>query len=104
MTTEPGASLSTTRSAPSPTKTRPTTPRTPRSSVPSVPAPPDSLTMTCDDYNQLDEETQLAVIDAILADERSILSPSNVEIAKSLADAVCQFLTDSTVSEVLLGG
>jgi hypothetical protein len=27
-----------------------------------------------------------------------------VDIARSLAEAVCQFMTDSTVSEVLLGG
>ncbi|MGW0160052.1 hypothetical protein ACWDUN_12100 [Mycobacterium sp. NPDC003323] len=74
------------------------------SDVPDVPPPPDALTMTCADYNQLDEATQKAVVNAILEGEQSILGPDNIEIAKSLADAVCQFLTDSTVSEVLLGG
>lgn len=74
------------------------------SDVPDVPAPPDALTMTCADFNTLDEATKKAVVKAILEGEESILGPDNVDIARSLADAVCQFLTDSTVSEVLLGG
>ncbi|MCV7430091.1 hypothetical protein [Mycolicibacterium bacteremicum] len=74
------------------------------SDTPDVPAPPDALTMTCADYNQLDEATQKAVVNAVLEGDQSILGPDNIEIAKSLADAVCQFLVDSTVREVLLGG
>ena len=54
--------------------------------------PSDSLTMTCEQYSDLDADTQLAVIDAILAQEGSVLGPQNAEIAKTLADAVCQFL------------
>ena len=54
--------------------------------------------------DQLDEATQKAVVNAILKGEQSILGPNNIEIATSLADAVCQFLTGSTVREVLLGG
>jgi hypothetical protein len=60
--------------------------------------------MTCSEYSDLDEDTQLAVIDAILAQEGSVLGPQNAEIAKTLADAVCQFLPDGTVSEILMGG
>ena len=45
-----------------------------------------------------------AVVNAILEQEQSILTPDNIDVAKTLADAVCQFLADSTVSEVLLGG
>lgn len=74
------------------------------SDVPDVPAPPDALTMTCADFNELDEATKKAVVNAILEGEQSVLGPDNVDIARSLADAVCQFLTDSTVSEVLLAG
>lgn len=74
------------------------------SDVPDVPAPPDALTMTCADFNKLDAATKKAVVNAILEGEDSILGPENVDIARSLADAVCQFLPDSTVSEVLLGG
>ena len=95
MTTEPG-----------PSTARTSTPRTPSSAprTPSADAPPDSLTMTCGEYSDLDKDTQLAVIDAILAQEGSVLGPQNSEIAKTLADAVCQFLPESTVSEILLGG
>ncbi|MGU3503084.1 hypothetical protein [Mycobacterium sp. C31M] len=115
MTTEPGPPLtSTTSSRPPVIPGLPEIPGLPDitipgfptqgSDIPDVPPPPDALTMTCSDYNQLDEATQKAVVNAILKGEQSILGPDNIEIAKSLADAVCQFLTDSTVSEVLLGG
>ncbi|MHA3018850.1 hypothetical protein ACXPWS_01095 [Mycobacterium sp. BMJ-28] len=105
MTTVPGPALSTTTSAPgTTTRARPSTPGSPRTSVPDVPAPPGALTMTCRDYTSLDEATQKAVVNAILQQEQSILSPDNIDVAKTLADAVCQFLSDSTVSEVLLGG
>jgi hypothetical protein len=43
------------------------------------------------------------VIEEILAQEGSVLGPQNTEIAKTLADAVCQFLPTGTVSEILLG-
>jgi hypothetical protein len=116
QTTEPGPPLT---SEPTATRT-PTIPGMPQipglpditipgfptqsSDVPDVPAPPDALTMTCADFNKLDEATKKAVVNAILEGEQSILGPDNVDVARSLADAVCQFLTDSTVSEVLLGG
>jgi hypothetical protein len=99
MTTEPGPS--TTRSS-APSKARPST-STPHTSL-DVPPPSNSLTMTCKDYTDLDPDTQTAVIQEILTQEGSVLGPENAEIAKSLADAVCQFLPDSTVSEILLGG
>jgi hypothetical protein len=60
--------------------------------------------MTCEQYIDLDPDTQTAVIEEILAQEGSVLGPQNTEIAKTLADAVCQFLPTSTVSEILLGG
>ena len=41
--------------------------------VPEVPAPPNALTMTCSEYTDFDEATQLAVIRAILAQERNPL-------------------------------
>jgi hypothetical protein len=99
MTTEPGPS--TTRSS-APSTSRPSTSRPSTSS--DVPPPSDSLTMTCKDYTDLDPDTQTAVVQEILTQEGSVLGPENAEIAKSLADAVCQFLPDSTVSEILLGG
>ncbi len=91
MTTEPGPPLT---SAPSQSD--------------GVPPPPaDALSMSCEEYNDLDEATQLAVVREILAQETNPLGPlgaQNEEIAKALADAVCQFLPSSTVNEVLLGG
>ncbi|MBI3227714.1 MAG: hypothetical protein HYZ39_21925 [Mycolicibacterium cosmeticum] len=102
MTTEPGPTFTTRPSTSAPSTTRTRTPR--GSTVPHVPAPPGALTMTCGEYNTLDAATQQAVINAILQQEQSILSPDNIDVAKTLADAVCQFLADSTVSEVLLGG
>lgn len=74
------------------------------SDVPDVPAPPNALTMKCSEFAKLDTATRKAVVNAILEGEDSILGPENVDIARSLAEAVCQFMTDSTVSEVLLGG
>jgi len=108
MTTEPGASLSTTpRSTTRPTLPSfpgiPGLPSTPRTSS-DVPPPSNSLTMTCEEYNDLDPDTQTAVIEKIVAQEGSVIGPQNTEIAKTLADAMCQFMPTSTVNELLLGG
>ena len=118
MTTEPGPPLT---SEPTTTRDRgvPGMPQIPglpeitipnlpipgqQSDVPDVPAPPDALTMKCSDFNELDAASKKAVVNAILEGEDSILGPENVDIAWSLAEAVCQFLPGSTVTEVLLGG
>jgi hypothetical protein len=60
--------------------------------------------MKCKEYNGLDADTQLAVIEEIVSQEGSVIGQQNTEIAKTLADAMCQFIPDSTVSELLLGG
>jgi CheY-specific phosphatase CheX len=60
--------------------------------------------MTCEEYNGLDSDTQTAVIEEIVAQEGSVISPQNTEIAKTLADAMCQFMPTNTVNELLLGG
>lgn len=105
MTTEPGPALTTRPSTPATSSAPTSTRRAPGgSTVPDVPAPPNALTMKCSDYTQLDEASQKAVVNAILEQEQSILTPDSIDVAKTLADAVCQFLSDSTVSEVLLGG
>jgi len=59
--------------------------------------------VTCQEYVDLDEANRTAVVDEILKDETAVLSPGDAEIAKTLADAVCTFLPDSTVAEILLG-
>lgn len=91
--------------------TRSSTPRTtPRTSpgatptrTPGAQPPGDALSTTCEEYNDLDAAGQDAVIEAILNQEGSVLGPENVDIAKGLTDAACQFLPKVTVSEILLG-
>jgi hypothetical protein len=102
MTTEPGGSLRTTTSSPRTSTPRTSTPRTPRTSS-DAPPPGDALEVTCQEYVDLDEADQTALIEAILSDESSVLAPKDSEIAKTLADAVCTFLPASKVSEILLG-
>jgi hypothetical protein len=111
MTTEPGASLSTSpRSTSRPTLPSlpglpgiPGLPSTPHTSS-NVPPPSNSLTMKCKEYNGLDADTQLAVVQQIVSQQGSVIGQQNIEIAKTLADAMCQFIPDSTVSQLLLGG
>jgi len=112
MTTQPGPPIT------SPSTKTPTTvpglpgipipdipiPGFPRNTdVPVVPAPPNALTMTCTDFNKLDEATRLAVIRAILAQENNPLGPNGESVGQMLAEAACQFLPQATVSEVLMG-
>jgi hypothetical protein len=60
--------------------------------------------MTCKEYNGLDADTQLAVIQKIVSQDGSVIGQQNIEIAKTLADAMCQFMPSSTVSQLLLAG
>jgi hypothetical protein len=100
MTTEPGGSTRISTSArPTTSSPRPSTPRT----SPGTPPSGDALDVTCQEYVDLDEADQTALIEEILNDETSVLGPGDTEIAKTLADAVCTFLPTSKVSEVLLG-
>ncbi|HEX2283438.1 MAG TPA: hypothetical protein VHI10_01220 [Mycobacterium sp.] len=109
MTTEPGPPLTTTRS---PATTMPGMPGIPipnlplptrNTDVPVVPAPPNALTMTCDEFNGLDEATRVAVIREILKQENNPLGPDGENVGQMLVEAACQFLPDATVNEVLLG-
>ena len=72
--------------------------------VPEVPAPPNALSMTCEEYNDLDEATRVAVVREILSQEGNPLGPDGEFVGQILADAACQFLPSATVSEVLMGG
>jgi hypothetical protein len=60
--------------------------------------------MTCEEYNDLDPDTQTAVIAEIVAQDGSVIGSQNTEIAKTLADAMCQFMPTETVNNLLLGG
>ncbi|KUI05614.1 hypothetical protein [Mycobacterium sp. IS-3022] len=110
MTTEPGPPLT----SPAPTAL-PSIPGLPdleipglplptrNTDVPTVPPPPNALSMTCEEFNGLDEATRLAVIRAILEQENNPLGPNGEGIGQMLAEAACQFLPSATVNEILLG-
>jgi len=77
-------------------------PGLPGSDVPDVPAPANAQTMTCDEYTGLDEATQKAVIRAILTEE-GVTGEEAEFTAMLMAGAMCQFMPDLTVSEVVSG-
>jgi hypothetical protein len=110
MTTEPGPPTATATRTPS--TTMPGLPGIPipnlplptrNTDVPEVPAPPNALTMTCDEFNGLDEATRLAVIREILKQENNPLGPDGEGVGQMLVEAACPFLPEATVNEVLLG-
>jgi hypothetical protein len=80
----------------------PDLPGLPGSDVPDVPPPPNAQTMTCEEYTGLDEATQKAVIRAILTEEGSTGEEAEFT-AMLMAGAMCQFMPDLTVSEVVSG-
>jgi hypothetical protein len=112
MTTEPGPDLSS-----GPTATAqptipglpgfeipdiPGLPGLPGSDVPDVPPPPNAQTMTCDEFADLDEATQKAVVRAILTEDGQTDETAEMT-AVLMAGAMCQFMPDLTVSEVVSG-
>ncbi|MCV7303350.1 hypothetical protein H7J93_27385 [Mycobacterium barrassiae] len=112
MTTEPGPDLT----SPPTATAQPTIPGLPGfeipdipglpgfggDDVPDVPAPPNAQTMTCEEYTDLDEATQKAVIRAILGKE-GVTDQTAELTAILMAGAMCQFMPDMTVSEVVSG-
>jgi hypothetical protein len=77
-------------------------PGLPGSDIPEVPAPPNATTMTCEEYADLDEATQLAVIRAILSGE-GVTDKAAEMTAMIMAGAMCQFMPELTVSELVSG-
>jgi hypothetical protein len=110
MTTEPGPPIASSTRTPS--TTIPGLPGLPipnlpiptrNTDVPVVPAPPNALSMTCEEFNDLDEATRVAVIREILKQEDNPLGPDGESVGQMLVEAACQFLPQATVSEVLMG-
>ena len=112
MTTEPGPELTS-----DPTATAqptfpglpdfelpdiPGLPGLPGSDVPDVPPPPNATTMTCEEFADLDEATQKAVVRAILAEQGTTDEAAEMT-ALIMAGAMCQFMPGMTVSEVVSG-
>ena len=92
--TTPGTVAMTTEPGPDTYLTTPSTPGSP---------PGGALSVTCSQYLQLDVATQTELIQEILQNGSSVLSPGDAEVAKTLADAVCTFLPQSSVADILLG-
>lgn len=112
MTTEPGPALTS-----GPTATAlptipglpgfeipdiPGLPGLPGSDLPDVPAPPNAATMTCEEFADLDEATQQAVVRAILTED-GVTNEMAEMTAMLMAVAMCQFMPGLTVSEVVSG-
>ena len=112
MTTEPGPDLTS-----EPTATAqptipglpgfeipdiPGLPGLPGSDVPDVPPPPNAESMTCEEFADLDEATQKAVVRAILKDQGQTDETAEMT-ALLMAGAMCQFMPALTVSEVVTG-
>jgi hypothetical protein len=74
----------------------------PGNDVPDVPAPANAQTMTCEEYTGLDEATQKAVVKAILTED-GVTDETAELTAMLMAGAMCQFMPDLTVSEVVSG-
>ena len=77
-------------------------PGLPGSDVPDVPAPANAQTMTCEEYTGLDEATQKAVVRAILTED-GVTDETAELTAMLMAGAMCQFMPELTVSEVVSG-
>ncbi len=112
QTTQPGPPLTTEPSAPTglpsipglPGITIPNLPLPTRGTdVPVVPPPPNATSMSCEEYNGLDEPTRVAVVRAILEQGNNPLGPNGATVGQLLADAACQFLPSAKVSDVLTG-
>jgi hypothetical protein len=78
-------------------------PGMPSTDLPEVPAPANAKTMTCGEYNDLDDATKLAVIRAIIAGEENPPGPEAEWAALIMADAMCQFMPEAEVNEVVIG-
>ena len=78
-------------------------PGLPNTDVPEVPAPPNATTMACSEYNDLDDATKLAVIRAIIANQPNPPPPEAEVAALLMADAMCQFMPNAEVNEVVIG-
>lgn len=70
------------------------------------PGPPlvNAQTMTCAEYTELDEQSQLAAVEELVASQRNPLGSQGVAVAKTLADAICEYVPAARLSEILLGG
>ncbi|WP_422743977.1 hypothetical protein ACN27E_19650 [Mycobacterium sp. WMMD1722] len=69
------------------------------------PGPPllNAQSMTCAEYTELDEQSQLTVVSELVGTQRNPLGSRGVAVAKTLADAICEYVPAARLSEILLG-
>jgi hypothetical protein len=69
-----------------------------------VPAPANSLTITCKEWRDLDDPTQLAVVTAIVTQPDFKGAVTEPDSAKLVAKGACLLFGSKTVNDVLLTG
>lgn len=103
MTTEPGSPIFTSTTSRSPSTSTPRTTSSPTTSESGAPAPSNATTMKCTEFTKLDDDTRLAVVKEILADDTSVFGPLGEQFAETMANTMCEFMPDQTVKEILTG-
>ena len=100
------AASSTASSSVSSTTTKSTTSETSttETSTATVPAPSNSLTMTCKEWRDLDDPTQLAVVNAIVTEPDFKGKVTDPDAARIVAKGACLLFGDKVVKDVLLTG
>lgn len=62
----------------------------------------DAQTITCQEYGGLDDPSKLEVVGELVGKDNP-LGSKGAQVAKSLADAICQYVPDARLSEILVG-
>jgi ABC-type enterochelin transport system substrate-binding protein len=102
-TTAPTSTASSSTKSTSPTTTTSETSTT-STSTSVVPAPPNSLTMTCKDWRDLDDPTQLAVVKEIVTQPDFKGAVTDPDGARLVAKGACLLFSTKTVNDVLRTG
>jgi hypothetical protein len=103
-TTAPTSTASSSTKSTSATTTTSETTSETTTSTSVVPAPPNSLTMTCKDWRDLDDPNQLAVVNAIVTQPNFKGAVTDPDAARIVAKGACLLFSEKTVNDVLLTG
>jgi hypothetical protein len=67
------------------------------------PPVPDAQSVTCKEYTALDEGSQIAIVGELMKGGSGEMERQRTVVAKTLADAICKYLPDARLSEILVG-
>jgi hypothetical protein len=67
------------------------------------PPVPDAATITCRQYTNLEDQAKVAVIEQLIAKGDNQAGDRGTVVAKTLADAICQYLPSARLSQILMG-